>query len=150
PAATATSPPSAASPGRAAWEAEWEDTIAGAKSEGQVNVVTGVGSGYREWLNIFEASFPGVKVQHQQQRAQATFLRKVLDERKAGIYSLDVSTAAPGAVLPVLKPAGALEPVRPLIIERPDVVDDKYWLNGFEAGWMDSGKQFSNAYSYSL
>jgi iron(III) transport system substrate-binding protein len=74
----------------------------------------------------------------------------VLDERKAGVYSIDVSTAAPGAVLPVLKPAGALEPVRPLIIGRPEVVDDKYWLNGFEAGWMDSGKQFSNAYSYSL
>ena len=40
-------------------------------------------------------------------------------------------------------------PLRPVLI-RPDVLDDKVWANGFEAGFKDVEKQFGYGHIWSL
>jgi hypothetical protein len=35
---------------------------------------------------------------------------------------------------------GGLDPVRPVILPRPDVIGDDNWVDGFEGGWLDRSK----------
>src|SRR5688572_28479015 len=65
PQATPAAPSSSTAPAptTAAWEKEWEQLVAAAKQEGEVAIfVTGVTRGPRKVADIFEAAFPGVKV----------------------------------------------------------------------------------------
>ena len=119
--------------------AEWDALVAAAKQEGKVVVETPVGPGYREGLQIFANTFPGIEPEHQPFPDSATFLPRLEQERKAGIFSFDVAATTPIPTLQVIKPAGYLEPVRPLLIH-PEVLDDKAWFGGFEGRWADSTK----------
>ena len=154
--APAPAPPSAqpagpAASGKAAWEAEWERTVAAAKQEGEVVLATITGPGYRKVADAFEEAFPGIKVQHTGWASFNQFTPKILQERAAGIYAWDVTAHVADVHLNegTLRPAGALDPVRPAII-RGDVLDDKAWEGGFEAGWLDNEKQLGYGFLSAL
>jgi iron(III) transport system substrate-binding protein len=117
--------------------AEWDALLAAAKQEGKVVVETPVGPGYREGIQIFANTFPGIEAEHQPFPDSATFLPRLNQERKAGIFSFDVAATTPIPTLQVIKPAGYLDPLRPLLIQ-PEVLDDKAWFGGFESRWADS------------
>lgn len=142
--------PGAPGAGKAAWEQEWEETVAAAKREGRLAIATSVGVGYRKWLDEFERGFPGIEVEHATFTGLNAFVLKYLEERKAGIYNWDLANTSTSVVLPVLRDQGALDPVRPLLINRPDVIDDQHWRGGFAAGWQDRDKQLANTHQASL
>jgi iron(III) transport system substrate-binding protein len=115
----------------------WDALIAAAKQEGKVVVETPVGTGYRDAIQVFATTFPGIEPEHQPFPDGATFIPRLDQERKAGIFSFDVCATTPIPTLQSVKPMGALDPLRPLLVQ-PEVLDDKAWFGGFEARWADS------------
>jgi iron(III) transport system substrate-binding protein len=118
---------------------EWDALVAAAKQEGKVVVETPVGEGYRAGIQIFASTFPGIEAEHQPFPDSATFLPRLDQERKAGIFSFDVAATTPIPTLQVIKPSGYLDPLRPVLVHT-EVLDDKAWFGGFEGRWADSTK----------
>ena len=149
--APAAAPPSSPASGgaapapaeKAAWEKQWDDLVAAAKKEGALVLVTNLGPGFKDAAAAFEKAFPGVSVELITQLA-SSFAPKAVQERQAGVYSYDVTTQPNGTVPLTLIPAGAMDPIRPLLV-RPDVLDDKSWQGGFEAGFPDKDKKWGYA-----
>ena len=144
--APAAAPPAApvqAPTGQAQWEKEWDELVSAGKKEGTVSIITYPGSQFRKFLETFEAAFPGITVDHTGSNASA-IVPKILQERQGGVYSVDVMLGTVTTPLLNLRPAGAIEPVRPLIF-RPDVLSDAAWRDGFEAGFLDADKKWMYA-----
>jgi iron(III) transport system substrate-binding protein len=147
PAAPASAPKPAAGNTTAAapagWQADWDKLVAAAKAEGQVVVVTTNGAAFRKYADDFEKAFPGITVQHNAVPTFAQWNPKVLQERAAGVYNWDVVNHVASEVLApgTIGASGGLDPVRPVFIQRPDIVDDANWVDGFEGGWLDKNKQ---------
>jgi iron(III) transport system substrate-binding protein len=59
---------------------------------------------------------------------------RIVQEQQAGIFTWDVIHQPTTTSLQVLKPAGVLDQIRPLIV-LPDVLDDKGWNGGFAEGF---------------
>jgi iron(III) transport system substrate-binding protein len=62
-------------------------------------------------------------------------------ERTAGQYLWDIILASTGPVVFNLIPTNALAPLRDALI-KPDIADDKTWIGGFEAGFIDKEKKY--------
>jgi iron(III) transport system substrate-binding protein len=140
------------------WQEQWNALIAAAKSEGTFSVVTTTGAAYKDFLDEFQAVFPGIEPQYNVVPTFAQWNPKILAERQAGIYNWDLinhtasETLAPGTVGAATGAAaggarGALDPVKPLII-RPDVLSDDSWLDGgFDAGWLDVAQEYGYGFT---
>lgn len=126
-------------------DADWQQLVEAAKKEGHLSIATYAGTGNRKIMDAFESAFPGITVdQTPFQSSSRDFFPRFFQERQAGLYQWDLMLipATDANVQGVAQ--GAIDPVRPLIT-RPDVLDDKSWLDGFEAGFLDNGKQYSYA-----
>lgn len=141
----------AKAPVKAAWEEDWERTLAAAKQEGVVVFATITGPGYRRVADAFEEAYPGIRVEHTGWASFNQFNPKVLQERAAGVYAWDVTAHVADVHLNsgTLGPNGGLDPLRPVLI-RPDVIDDKNWRGGFEQGWLDDGKKLGYGFLATL
>ena len=113
--------------------AEWRELVAAAKKDGKVVVNTFPGDGYKRALKAFAEAFPDVKLEHTSLHSQ-DFAPRILQERKAGLFTWDVTTIPTSTALQVLRPAGVWDPVRPAII-LPEAKDDAGWDGGFERGF---------------
>ena len=143
-AALATTGRSAAAPAAAA-SPEWEQTVAAAKKEGKVAVNTFTGQGYGRVLKLFAQAYPEIKVDHTNLEP-VEFSPRLINERKAGVYTWDVATMPMSTALQVLKPAGVWDPIRPSIIAA-DAKNDASWRGGFEAGFLDRDKRLAYAFT---
>ena len=147
PAAAPTTAPAAQTKPAAAptGDADWQKVVDDAKKEGHLLVATYAGTGYRKVMDAFEAAYPGIKVdQTPFQSSSRDFFPRYFQERQAGLYQWDIiMVPATEPIVQAIGP-GAIDPIRPLIV-RPDVLDDKAWLDGFEGGFLDKGKQFDYA-----
>ena len=132
-AATVASP---AWPARAA--TEWEQVVAAAKKEGKVAVNTFTGQGYARIFKLFSQAYPEIRLDHTNLES-ADFAPRLIQERKAGVYTWDVTTIPTSTALQVMKQAGVWDPIRPAIIA-PEVRNDASWRGGFEAGFLDRDK----------
>ena len=122
------------------WEKDWADLTAAAKKEGKVTIFSTAGTGYRKTFDAFEKAFPGIDVEHVQGASSEAIVPKLIEERKAGVYTLDLLVGAGGTVFLRLFP-DAFDPLRPALI-RPDIQDDKVWRNGFEDSWLDNQHKY--------
>jgi ABC-type Fe3+ transport system substrate-binding protein len=107
----------------------WEQLVAAAKKEGKVEVVL---SGQmpvklRGVLPEFEKQY-GVKVNFQTGQGRAHAAR-ILAERRAGRYTVDVWIGGANTALSRLYPNKALAPLDALLID-PSVKDPKNWFKG--------------------
>ena len=142
PAATPQATTTAPAPGKAPWEEEWDRLVAAAKQEGKLSMLILSGPGYQKGIETFEAAFPGIKVEQESFTSASLWIPKVTEERKAGVFSRDIINTPVQSVLIAFRSTGGLDPIRPAIF-RPDVLDDKAWRDGFEAGLVDKDKQLS-------
>lgn len=144
--APTTAAQAAAKPASAqASDADWQQVLDAANKEGHLYVATYAGTGYRRVMDAFEAAFPGIKVdQTPFQSSSRDFFPRYFQERQAGLFQWDVIIVPATEPLVQAVPPGAIDPIRPLIV-RPDVLDDKSWVDGFDGGWLDTGKQYSYA-----
>ncbi len=136
--------PAAAATTPADWQSQWDKLVEGARSEGTLVIVTTTGAAFRRFADEFEKIFPGVTVQHNPVPTFAQWNPKIIGERQAGIYAWDIVNHVASEVLApgTIGATGGLDPVRPVILPRPDVVGDENWVDGFEGGWLDRAKQF--------
>jgi iron(III) transport system substrate-binding protein len=126
-------------------DTDWQKVVDAAKKEGHLLVATYAGTGYRKVMDAFEAAYPGVTVdQTPFQSSSRDFFPRYFQERQAGLYQWDIILVPATEPLVQAVPVGAIDPIRPLIV-RPDVLDDKNWSDGFEAGFLDKGKQYDYA-----
>src|SRR5262245_4134706 len=99
----------------AAGSPEWEQTVAAARKEGKVAINTFTGQAYGRVLKLFAQAYPDIKVDHTNLEP-VEFSPRIINERKAGVYTWDVATMPMTTALQVLKPAGVWDPIRPAIV----------------------------------
>ena len=107
----------------------WDETLAAARKEGNLVVVLGGGASrrYRPVFQFFEDKF-GVRtvVSTGGGRKQAD---RLLAERGAGKYKVDVFMVGPTTGNRRIIANGAADPIKPLLF-LPDVVDQSLWYKG--------------------
>lgn len=111
----------------------WTQALGAAKAEGKVVVNTFPGEGYTEALKSFTKAYPEIKLE-QTSLSSANFAPRILQERKAGVYTWDVANIPTTTALQVLAPAGVFDPIRPQMI-LPSATNAGAWREGFEAGF---------------
>ncbi len=119
---------------------DWTTVLAKAKQEGIVVVHGAPGKRYAEALvAAFNKKYPDIKVQFSG-ASNRTDVPKLLRERKAEIFAWDVWVSGPSTAVGRLKPLGVFQPLQPFLTK--ETMDDRYWHDGFDAGWMDIEKKY--------
>ena len=124
---------------------EWEQMAAAARKEGKVSVNTFTGQGYARILKLFAQAYPEIKLEHTNLEP-VEFSPRVIQERKASVYTWDVATMPMSTALQVLKPAGVWDPVRPVIVA-PEAKNNANWRAGFDAGFLDRDRNLAYAFT---
>ncbi len=111
------------------FEEEWAKLIAAAQGEAKVGIASGGAPSrqYRPVMDAFQKKF-GVKVEVSTGSATDT-VNRVLAERKAGRYTVDVALISSRENNQRLVPSGSLVPFAPLLVH-PEVVDASNWYLG--------------------
>jgi iron(III) transport system substrate-binding protein len=125
---------------QANWQKDWEQTVAAAKKEGQVTVYI---YRYEGLLQEFKKDFPEINVVAVTGRGNALTTR-IMSERRAGKFLVDVYSAGPGGMYNVLYKGKALDPIKPALI-LPEVVDESKWFGGMHR-YVDAEGQYIFAY----
>ncbi len=107
---------------RAAWQAEWEKTVAAAKKEGQVAVYI---SGYEEILPEFQKDYPDIKVLPVTGRG-SQIGQRLLAERRAEKYLADVVSAGGVTTYQQLFPNKVFDPLKPALL-LAEITDASKW-----------------------
>lgn len=133
-------PPSSEKPAIASkdtWQVEWDRNLAAARKEGKLIVYSTAPGVLRSDIGpAFKSKF-GITVEDVAGRG-AEMATRLLAERRAGLYIGDVYIGGSGTMVRQLKPAGALDPLEPVLI-LPEVMDPKAWF-GEKLMWVDSPK----------
>ena len=111
------------------FEQEWSKLVAAAKQEGTVAIASGGAPSrqYRPVVDVFQKKF-GLKAEISTGSATDT-VNRVLAERKAGRYSMDVALISSRENNQRLVPSGSLTPITSLLIH-PEVLDKSGWYGG--------------------
>ena len=110
------------------WQSDWDRTLAAAKKEGTVAVITDVTASMRDALTLAFQSKYGIQVELFGALGREVPPR-VLAERKAGRYLWDVFVHGTTTGLESMIPAGAFDSLEPALIF-PDIIDPKTWRGG--------------------
>jgi iron(III) transport system substrate-binding protein len=115
--------------GAASFDQEWAALIAAAQKEGSVGIASGGSPSrqYRPVMDAFQKKF-GVAVEMSTGSAIDT-VNRVLAERKAGRYTLDVALISLRENNQRLVPSESLVPFAPLLIH-PEVLETSGWYRG--------------------
>ncbi len=125
------------------FQVEWDALIAAAQAEGEV-ATFGFDRPLREGLlAVFEEQFGITVINSDGSGRQQS--ERTLAEREVGKYTLDVWIGGIGTPNKILIPAGALAPIRSVLIH-PEVLDESAWIGG-EILFLDPGREFIFGYA---
>jgi iron(III) transport system substrate-binding protein len=124
---------------RDGWQGEWDKTLAAAKQEGKLTLITHPGTDYRRLVELFQEKYPDIKVEHTGARP-SDISPKVIAEQQNGVFSWDVMTASTSNMINVLAPTGAFIDLRTQFL-LPDAMDGSKWAGGFESWAHDVTNQ---------
>jgi len=127
------------SPAKKNWQQEWDQCIAGAKKEGRVVIASSIGPEVRSSLSKAFTGKYGIEVEFLQGKPME-LAPKILAERRAGIFPIDLYIAGVGTIDNVLVPAGALELIDDDLL-LPEVLDRKAWWGG-DLFWLDPDQHY--------
>jgi iron(III) transport system substrate-binding protein len=118
-------------------QAAWDQVVEAARKEGSVVLAHTSGENEKRVTDIFEAKYPGIKVERLGLGA-SVFSARAVSEQRQGLYSTDMLfMTGLNSTERVLMPAGAVDDIRPYLAALPpDVRDDSKWANGF--AWLRS------------
>lgn len=144
---------------KAAWELEWDKTLAEAKREKRLILYTTTQAGVRQALS------EGFKKRTELDLDIVTgrggeIAAKLLSERRAGLYLADFYLGGTTTLFTQLKPSGVLRPIMPELF-LPEVLDTKLWYKGvlpfmdkekliMQTRLMPGGSQMDTAFDPSL
>jgi iron(III) transport system substrate-binding protein len=109
------------------WKADWEQTVAAAKKEGEVSFYGS--QGYEKVFELFQQKYPEIKVNSVTNLRGSEHGQRVMTERRAGKYLVDLFINGVVTPIQVYLKANILEPIRPALI-LPEVTDESKWWNG--------------------
>src|ERR1700748_2846891 len=99
-----------------AWADTWDDTVKAAIAEGEVDVHGGPGEVFHHILTDgFRQAYPQIKVNFSGLSGRDA-IPKIVRERAASIYTVDVYVGGSSSLLQSLKPIDAFAPMRPAFI----------------------------------
>lgn len=121
-------------------DADWSTVLDLAQKEGEV-IVWGQSGDQRAkfWKDSFEAAYPGIKVRLFQPATSSERDTRFLREMGAGVAKVDVLVSGSAGMNGRLRPAGMLQPLRPLL--RSDILEGSNWVDG-EPLWADPEKTY--------
>jgi iron(III) transport system substrate-binding protein len=111
------------------FDQEWSNLASAAKQEGTLAIASGGAPSrqYRPVVDFFQKKF-GVRVEVSTGNATDT-VNRILAERKAGKYSMDVALISSRESNQRLFPSGSIMPLTPMLMH-PEVVDMSAWYRG--------------------
>jgi iron(III) transport system substrate-binding protein len=104
------------------WNKDWEQTLAAAKKEGQVNIYI---YRYERLLQDFKREFPGINVISVTGRG-SEMSNRIMAERRGGKFIADVYSGGTNSLFNTLYKGKALDPLKPLLV-LPEVTDTSKW-----------------------
>jgi len=113
---------------RADWRSEWDKTAAAAKKEGRLVIYGGEEITHPEILREFNKKFPEIKIVTGSGRG-STLGPRILAERRAKKYLVDLFAGGPGTPYRVLYRGKALDPISSTFFH-PEVKDTSKWYDG--------------------
>lgn len=127
----------------------WEDVVKAAEKEGEVTVyaTNSVGDLQVIW-EAFKKKFPKIKLNATGISTTSEIVTKVMAERRAGQFLVDVMLGAPGATYNSFYRGKALDPMPPALV-LPEVTDLSKWWKG-KHRYVDPENQFVFVYQSSL
>ena len=127
----------------------WEDVVKAAEKEGEVTVyaTNSVGDLQVIW-EAFKKKFPKIKLNATGISTTSEIVTKVMAERRAGQFLVDVMLGAPGATYNSFYRGKALDPMPPALV-LPEVIDLAKWWKG-KHRYVDPENQFVFVYQSSL
>jgi len=128
----------------AAADADWDQTVAAAKKEGQLVLSVPSGSVWAAELQRFEAAYPGIKLKMTAFSGR-DFWPRFTKEREVGQYLWDLRVGGTDHFAYKLKSSGQFEPIRDLLV-LPEVVDADNWYGGIDGLFLDNEKKYVLAY----
>ncbi|HEY7164062.1 MAG TPA: extracellular solute-binding protein [Candidatus Binatia bacterium] len=138
----------AADAGRPA-QPRWEDIVKSAGKEGEVTVyaTNSVGDLPVIW-DAFRKKFPKIKLNTVPISTTSEIVTKVMAERRASQFLVDVVLGAPGATYNSFYKGKALDPMPPALV-LPEVTDLSKWWKG-KHRYVDAEQQYVFVYQSSL
>ena len=132
--------PTSDAPAKAAWEVEWEETLAKAQAEGSLSLALGSGPTreFRPVFKIFQDEF-GIRM-ILSGGSGSVAAERILAERAAGLYTVDLAYTGATTAHGVLIPNDVLAPFEPLLF-RADVLDKSIWYKN-QFWWADVDEKY--------
>ena len=136
-----------AASGTSNFEIDWTTLIKAAQKEGRLSIAAGGAPSreYRSIVGMFEKKF-GVKVSLSTGSGSAT-INRVLAERKAGSYTVDIGLTSVAATRTRLVPSKALAPIPPLFVH-PEVLNKSAWYG--DRHWYADSKEQNFSFIYAV
>ena len=133
----------------AAAQTGWEDIVRAAEKEGEVTVyaTNSVGDLQVIW-DAFKKKFPKIKLNSVGISTTSEIVTKVMAERRAGQYLVDVMLGAPGATYNSFYRGKTLDPMPPALV-LPEVTDLSKWWKG-KHRYVDPDGRYVFVYQSSL
>ncbi len=130
-------------------QARWEDVVRGAEKEGEVTVyaTNSVGDLQVIW-DGFKKKFPKIKLNSVGISTTSEIVTKIMAERRASQFLVDVVLGAPGATYNSLQRGKALDPLAPALL-LSDVTDLSKWWKG-KHRYVDPEGQYVFVYQSTL
>jgi iron(III) transport system substrate-binding protein len=128
--------------GKPGSQGEWEQTVRAAEKEGQVTVSIG-GYGAIIDAGLFQKTYPKIRITHIT-GAGTDLTQRIIAERRAGKYLVDVYNGGGNSLFQVLHLGKALDPIKPALI-LPEVTDATKWWEG-KHKYADKEAQFILVY----
>ncbi len=109
------------------WKTEWKQTVAAAKKEGEIAFYGS--NGYEKVFELFQKRYPEIKVNALTGLRGNEYGQRVMTERRAGKYLVDLFIDGVVTPIQVYLKANILDPIRPNLM-LPEVVDQSKWWEG--------------------
>lgn len=107
---------------------EWEATVAAAEKEGQLVIYMGGVVSETKIEEAFQSAYPKIKVMSVPGRG-SQFGPKIIAERRAGKYLVDLFIGGKGTATSTLLPGKSLAPIQSLFL-LPEILDQSKWWQG--------------------
>lgn len=111
-----------------AWEQDWDKTLAIARKEGRVVIVTASkGEALKQAIPVAKSKF-GLDLDIITRRG-GELATVIFSQRRAGIYDVDVILTGMNTFFGDLQPLGVADPLEPVMV-LPEILDGNNWYGG--------------------
>lgn len=120
--------------------AEWTSIVESAKREGSVRIAGHPSDLRRVAFSAFEQAYPDIKIEYVSIGSHGQADGRLKAEWEANVFKWDVLSSGQQFVYEL----GRMDALRPIreVANRSDILNDKFWRNGFKAGFSDKENQY--------